>query len=635
MLNALRESSGSWVVKIFLGLLVLSFAAWGIGDIFRLKPEAAVIEVGDTTITGYEFLNEFNRQVRRMQASLGPTFDSAQARQLGMVDQVLQQSITRALYDQEVAELELTMSDADIAAWIRQSSAFKNSFGRFDKLLFERRLSENGFNEQSYIAASRRDLSREQLFSSIMGGTRAPTPMVKTFYNFQQETRVFEVLSLPYDKVTKIAAPTEADLTAYHEANKDQFMAPEYRALAYLTIRPEHLLEETLASAAEVEDAYEARLAEFTTLSSREVEQIVVGDEAAATTIAGRLKDGGDFYAVAKELADMDINAVKLGQMQKADLPEEAADGVFALANGQISEPMETGLGWHVFRVLKITEGGSKSLAEVRGQLTRDVKMEKAAEAMFELANKVEDQLAGGASIREVAEALNLQQGIIAAVDRRGQGRDGQPAAGLPKAPELVGHAFSIEPGDEGQLKESTDGSYYLVQVDKIIDTALKPIAKVRDDVRKAVTAERRAKAGAAQAVELAAEVRRGKTLTALAAANSRTVATLKPLSRQQAAGDGRLSADLVKKLFQLRAGEIAEGANQSSDSHAVVRVVRIASPGANVTQEKLKQMEEYVRSSIAEDILGQYRAALRQKYDVKINDGIIDSLFDELNVRG
>ena len=75
MLNALRNSAGTWVVKVFLGLLVLSFAAWGIGDIFRLQPDAAVVKVGDTEITGYEFLNDFNRQVRRMQQSLGPSAD--------------------------------------------------------------------------------------------------------------------------------------------------------------------------------------------------------------------------------------------------------------------------------------------------------------------------------------------------------------------------------------------------------------------------------------------------------------------------------------------------------------------------------------------------------------------------------
>ncbi len=635
MLNALRQSAGTWVVKIFLGLLVLSFAAWGIGDIFRLQPDAAVVTVGDTKITGYQFLDDFNRQVRRMQRSLGPTFDTQQARQLGMVEQVLQQSITRALYDQEVADLELTISDADIAAWIKRSSAFKDSFGRFDKLRFEQVLRDNGFNEQSYIIASRRDLSREQLFTSLMSGTHAPDPVVKTFFQYQQENRVFEVLSLPYDKVTGIATPAEADLTAYHEAHKDQFMAPEYRALSYLTLRPEDLLEETLASEDEVAEAYEARLNEFTTPPSRDVEQIVAADEAAANKIAGRLKDGGDFYIVAKELADMDKDSVKLGMMIKADLPEEAADGVFALASGQISEPMETGLGWHIFRVLKITEGGSKTLEDVREQLTRDVKLEKAGEAVFELANKVEDQLAGGATIREVAEALNLNHGVIAAVDSRGRGRDGQPAAGLPKAPEFIQEAFNVQPGDEGQLKESGDGSYYLVQVDKIFETALKPIADVRDDVRKAVMAERRAKTGAEQAVKLAAAARSGKALASLAQTGLSTVATLAPMTRQQAAGDAQLSADLVKKLYSLRAGEIANGPALSGSSHSVVRLVKITKAEARDEPERLKQLDEAIRQSMSEDVLAQYRAALQKKYDVEINNGIIDSLFDELNVRG
>jgi len=434
--------------------------------------------------------------------------------------------------------------------------------------------------------------------------------------------------------VTDIAAPVEADLTAYHEAHKDQFMAPEYRALAYLTIRPEHLLDETLATDAEVAEAYDARLAEFTTPPSREVEQIVAADEAAAKIIAGRLKDGGDFYAIAEELAGMDKASVKLGQVLKGDLPEAAVEPVFDLAGGQISEPVESGLGWHIFRVLKIIDGSSKSLDEVRSQLSREVKLEKAAEAMFELANKVEDQLAGGASIREVAEALSLHHGVVAAVDSQGRGRDGRPAAGLPKAPELLKEAFAIEPGEEGQLKESGDGSYYLVQVDKIFEAALKPIAQVRDDVRKAILAERRAEAGAELAGKIAAKARRGNPLAELAKGGG-TVTTLQPVSRQQAAREDKLGADLEKKLFRLRAGEIAEGVALNGDGHSVVRVVTINSADPNVEPVKLRQMDEFVRSSIADDVLSQYRAALRNKFDVQINDRIIDSLFDELNVRG
>ncbi len=635
MLNALRQSAGSWVVKIFLGILVLSFAAWGIGDIFRFAPDAAVVTVGNTKVSGYEFLNEFNRQVRRMQQSLGPSFDTQQARQLGMVDQVIQQSVTRALYDQEVAELELTMSDSDIAAWIKQSSAFKDSFGRFDRLRFEQVLAQNGFNEQTYIAASRRDLSRDQLFTSITGGAKAPDPVVKAFFQFQQETRQFEVLSLPYDKITDVTTPTESDLIAYHEGNKNEFMAPEFRALSYLTLRPEHLLEETLATDAEVRDAYEARLNEFTTRPSRELEQIVVGEEDLARKIHGRLLDGGDFHAVAKELADLDSDSLTLGRMFKGDLPEGTADGVFALAEGQIGEPVESGLGWHIFRVLKVMEGGTKPFEELREQLVRDVKLEKAAEGIFELANKVEDELAGGSTIKEIAETLNLNHGVIAAVDSQGQGRNGQPVTGLPEAPEFLREAFIVQPGDEGELKESGDGSYFLVQVDKIIESALRPISEVRDEVRQAVMDERRAKAASERGAKLAAEARAGKPLSELSRGNGATITLLTPMTRQIAAGNPHFGGDLPTKLFGLRSGEIVDGPDRSGKAHTVVRLSTISKANPDNAKDDLKRLGEHVRASMSDDLLAQYRAALGKKYDVEINDRIIDSLFDELNVRG
>ena len=49
----------------------------------------------------------------------------------------------------------------------------------------------------------------------------------------------------------------------------------------------------------------------------------------------------------------------------------------------------------------------------------------------------------------------------------------------------------------------------------------------------------------------------------------------------------------------------------------------------------KFSRLAEFVRASMTDDILAQYRAALRKKYSVEINDRLIDSIFDESNVRG
>ena len=207
--------------------------------------------------------------------------------------------------------------------------------------------------------------------------------------------------------------------------------------------------------------------------------------------------------------------------------------------------------------------------------------------------------------------------------------------ADLPKAPSFIREAFAIQIGDEGELKEASDGSYYLVQVNKITETAVKPIGEVRSEVRKAVLKERRAKAGSEQAGKIAVETRSGKKLVSLSKAGVSTVKTLEPLTRQKAGIHQKLGGELATKLFRLRDGEIAEGPAQDGISHSIVRLVKVINADHKKGKENLSRLTEFVRGSMTDDILAQYRSALRKKYSVEINDRVIDALFDELNVRG
>ena len=64
MLNALRKGVGSWVAKIFLGVLILSFGVWGIGDIFRGGKQAVLATIGGTKITNSELNAAYRREVQ-------------------------------------------------------------------------------------------------------------------------------------------------------------------------------------------------------------------------------------------------------------------------------------------------------------------------------------------------------------------------------------------------------------------------------------------------------------------------------------------------------------------------------------------------------------------------------------------
>ena len=205
MLNSLRRSAGTWVVKIFLGVLVLSFAVWGIGDIFRTKPDTAVASVGAVDISGQQLLDQFNLERRSVSAALGRNFAQEEALALGLANQALNKLTQRALYDQEATTLGLTLSNEAIAKQIRGNNAFKNDLGNFDHFVFAQALSNAGFSEASYVEAKRSDAARSQLLSVISNGPRSPRALTEAIYRYNNEKRVFNTLTILHENMTNFA----------------------------------------------------------------------------------------------------------------------------------------------------------------------------------------------------------------------------------------------------------------------------------------------------------------------------------------------------------------------------------------------------------------------------------------------
>ena len=146
MLDLLRRQTGSWIVKAFLGVLILSFAVWGIGDIFRGPSDATVATVGDVEITRSQFGDAYRRELDRLNRRLGRQLDADQARQLGVENLTLQRMINRALFDQVASGYGLTVSDGDLAADIRSDPAFRGELGRFDPLYYRDVLRQLGLH---------------------------------------------------------------------------------------------------------------------------------------------------------------------------------------------------------------------------------------------------------------------------------------------------------------------------------------------------------------------------------------------------------------------------------------------------------------------------------------------------------
>ena len=630
MLNAIRKGVGSWFVKAFLGVLILSFAVWGIGDIFRVQPDSAVVEVGDIEISGSDFLSDFNRNMRRLQTNFGTGIDRDQARSLGLVEQTIQQMVGRALLDQAAYELEMTVDQAVIQQEILTNPVFQNEFGQFDAFRFQQALRESGFSEAGFIAANQRDIVRRQLFTTLTAGIRPPTNMVDAFYRYDQEKRSLAVLTIANDSITDIPQPDDGALVTYHSEHALRFTAPEYRGLTFVTLSPADLTDEVAVSEADIDEAYQDRIDSYTIPEQREVEQILISDEGAAIAAADRLRQGEDFFAVAQDVAGLDEEAVKLGDVMRIDLPAETAEPVFALTQNTVSDPVQSPFGWHLFRVTNIIAGSTRSLDEVRDELTEQIKLDRAGDAIFDLSNEIDDALAGGASIEEVAQSFNLPLGQVAATDANGRGRDGEPLAALPRVREFLPTAFEINEGEEPVLNESDDGSYFLLRVDGITPPALRPLDEVRDDVIAAWRRDAQAEAATAKGAEVLERARGGERLETLSIELGYPLKITSALTRNALGGDAGISADLVSTAFTLDVGGVAVGTTRANTGQALVELIEVKAANASDDEEAVNQMRETVLASIAEDILAQYQAALRDAYPVEVHQRVIDAIFDQ-----
>ncbi len=618
MLEALRNSAKSWPAKIFFAILILGFASWGIGDVVQgFGRNRPAIEVGNVDITAEQVAEEFRTYVRDLQGAFGGKFGTDEARQLGLVERAIDNLKTRAVLAEAANDLGLAVDDETIRRVIATNPAFRNPVtGQFDQQTFRRLLAQNEHTEQSFVALLRQQILQTQLVDAVAGGVIAPAALVQPLHAHRGEQRVAETLFFATDKAPAPPPPDADTLKAYHEANQARFMAPEYRAVTAVILRPADVTGEVTVEAAEIEQAYQARLDEFQVPERRTIQQIVLDDRAQADKAGALVAQGKDLAAIAKEL---DKPVADLGSVESRDLPPELGAAAFALDPKAVSKPVKTALGWHVVRVTKVEPGKTRTLDEAKAEIAQALKEERALDRLYELSNQLEDVLASGATLEEAAKRLNLKTMQVDGMDLRGQTPAGQTVAGLPTGQAFLTTAFQTPEAMESSLTELEDrAGYFVVRVDKVTPPAVKPFEDVKKDLAAAWTAEQRAQAARTQAEAMAERLKKGESMERIAAETRAKLETTRPFTRQ---GQTTLPPALQAQMFQSQAGGVAVAPVQGG---AMVARLKQVLP-ADSKDEALAATRQQVNETLGRDLMQQYQAALERQLDVTVNRALID----------
>lgn len=631
MLQSFRGFAGSWIIKILFVLLILSFAAWGIEDVFRSAgTSSTVAKVGEVEIDRAELDSEFRRQMERLRPILGNNLTTEQARQFGLLDQSLNGLIQQSLYDQASRDLGIRVGTELVQMRIVEEPAFRNQAGQFDPNQYREALRNAQLTEAAYVAAITRETARELVISSVGSGATTPASLVNDLYRYRGERRQAELITLPNSVAGDVATPDDAALLRYYEDHQVQFTAPEYRELTVAQLVPATIAADIPVTDQELRDAYSQRENDFGTPERRSIDMVVTGNEAQAKAIRDATLAGKTLADAAKEVG---LDVSNFQDISRNELPE-IGDAAFALAKDTVSEPVQSMLGWHLMLVTDIKEGAVKSFDDVRDQLSTDLKLEKALDSVFSIANQAEDQLASGAPLEEVANALKLQLTVIPATDAQGRKADGTEAApGLANGEAAIKTGYELASGTSSPLIETADHSFYAVRVNTITPAAPRPLDSVRDQVIAGWKDAESARIAAERAKELADKLKgAGEGAADLAAASGASFAVTAPFRRDDRGVEG-LPADLVVRLFAVTPGEVVLGSAPDAQIIARLKSIEPVDPVAATSgdaAEALAATRNAVAQSLSADLLAQFGEALRQRYPVVIHRNRINQFFAE-----
>ena len=100
MLRYLRENTGNWIIKFFLGIIVIVFVFLGVGSMNADKHNQ-VATVNDHTITFSEYRDAYQRMIQRLQQQFGSSLDDNLIKSLNV-----KQHTVNSLIDQKILEIE-------------------------------------------------------------------------------------------------------------------------------------------------------------------------------------------------------------------------------------------------------------------------------------------------------------------------------------------------------------------------------------------------------------------------------------------------------------------------------------------------------------------------------------------------
>ncbi len=616
-------------VAVLVGLLVLAFAVWGVNDIFVPGVRNAVVSVGDASVSTRDFNRDLQSRLREIATQRGEGLTNEEAYQQGVHRDLLGQYQVQLAIEKDAQDLGVGVNRADAKAFIEAIPAFRSEITQeFDRSKLEQALAQNrnGYSKKNFEEDVLRDLRRVQTVEAIVGGIQAPSGFAKRQFDFLSEQRRATVLTINKDAVPTPETPSDEVLQAYLDQNAVRYTAPEYRQVTMIRLEPSGYLPDVAGEITEkdVQDEFDSRIARGTlgTRGTRDVIVLTAPDKATAETAATRLAAGEDATLVASALGLLSPD--RFDGVEKNQLLNSATDdAAFALKEGE-AVASENGLGgWEAVYVPNVTPATTPDFSSIEPEIRRSLGEEKAKAKIFDISKEIDTRLINGDTLEAIATELNLPMESYDYIDRLGNTQDGLVMNGSSRIPgiaqddELLRLIFTEDIGFDSEIHPTTQEGIVAFRVTDVIDSTVRPLEDVRDQVVSAWKNEQIREALTERGLALAQEIRDGKTLESLAEElGSAASIGERGISRAQPPRD--ISGAVVVDLLTSDVGDLARGVGAAPLTYTLARLDSITPNSDGLAGEILETVQSNISAEISVDIQNAYRLAILKEHELR-----------------
>lgn len=623
MLANIRVLAKSPFAAVLFGLLVASFAVFGISDIFK-NPivKDAVVQAGSRSLSSADFKQAFDANRKRYEQQSGQAITTEQAVAMGFEKQLASTLADGQAFAELLSRMKLRPSDKLIVNEIRKAPTFFDPItGKFDKKSYDSWLMQQGITAQVLETEFRDGIAENHFFTGVMAGLQAPRLYGAVAATFVREGRTFSWFQLSPAVVGPPPVPTDAELNAYIKANTQRFTKPEMRQLSVVRFSVQEIASTMTANPADVQKRFDFEKDALSTPEKRSVVQIPIKDKAKAADAVARLRKGDDPTAVAKSLGVQP--AIYTDSPKTAIADRKVADAAFALTEGEVAGPVDGALGVAVIKVVKIIPGKAATLEEARKRIEGEILKNAATEKVYDQVQKYQDTRAAGAAMAEAAKKLNLQIITLPPIDA--QGRD--PLTRQLNLPaKALEAAFTLPAGGETDMDEVAPGEYFAIRVDKVAPSAPVTLAEARPAILQTYMQETGLKRYQAKAEELAGRIRKGESLEAVAAS---VRSPLRKTADMRRDGNGLpFSREFVGSLFGAKKGETvavldqgAPDAGRQGLGYIIAKIDEISVGAPAEIARTVDAQRAPLSQTIMRDVADQVRVAARDEIKPRVDE--------------